>query len=570
MSDTSIETSTDIAGYECKHAVYVKDQSTPRDRVGDDAIFIKERIHYSDGSTKPNVRMIKNYRRPFWVTKPAFRNHQEKKEWEDLDKLDYYECTQAELIPRIKKALGLYTPVNSLRRLARSPYLYGADISPTALVKHQYISRYPNCESQNTVAVLDIETDVIHGTNEPILVSVSFKDRAVIGVVGWFFRGIKNPKKALLDHYYQRLPETAKERNLEPEIFIHDDILTVVEHVIGRCHEWQPDFLSIWNIDFDIPKILELIQSRGGDPARIFSDPRVPDNFKYCRYKQGAAKKIKSNGDEEPLQWFERWHTLYAPASFYVIDQAAVFHRLRIANGKEPSYALDAILTKYAGIKKLKNSKADGMSGFEWHIYMQSNEPLEYAIYNLYDCISCEILDEQPKVGDLRLTISAQCGHSDYANFASQPRRTVDNLHFVCLKNGKAIGTTADEMKSDWDHWTVSTYNWIVTLPAHLVADNGLQVIEEAPELRTLIRTAVYDLDVTSAYPNGEDILNASKETTIAEVNAIEGVSHEVQRLSGLNLTGGSTNATEVCAMVMGAPCIEQLIEDLEQNGFCD
>lgn len=170
-----------------------------------------------------------------------------------------------------------------------------------------------------------------------------------------------------------------------------------------------------------------------------------------------------------------------------------MFRKLRVANGREASYALDAILKKYAGTQKLKNDKADTMTGLEWHQYMQKKEPLEYGVYNIYDCVSCEILDENPKIGDLRMSMSMQCGHSDYDRFPSQPRRTVDDLHYTCLGLKKVIATTPDNLKTEFDEMTVSIRNWISTLPAHLVVDNGLNLIEEVPELKTLIRAAVYD-----------------------------------------------------------------------------
>lgn len=103
-----------------------------------------------------------------------------------------------------------------------------------------------------------------------------------------------------------------------------------------------------------------------------------------------------------------------------------------------------------------------------------------------------------------------------------------------------------------------------MTLPAHLITTPGLTCIEENPHLDTLIYAAVYDLDVSAAYPNGEDILNASKETTVGEVVKIKGVTEEVQRLTGINLTAGTINATETMVSIMGAPTFEQLLKDFE------
>jgi hypothetical protein len=573
MSDVKIDdyNKEDILGIECKHATYTK--ANPRDRgdVPDDIIFLKEVVHLKDGRRVPSTRILKNFKRSFYVTKPGFQTHREKREWEDIDKLDKFECTQAGMDRAIKRALNLHSPVWGLKKLARSPYLYGADITSTAIVKRYYQDKWPECRSSNSVAVLDVETDVNAGHGDPIYVAVTFKDKAVLAVTdeflnrcsGWSLENDKFPE-VMKEYFYNRLPEMIKERNIDLEVVHTPTPLEAITHVIGRCHEWKPDFLSIWNINFDIPKILAAIEKWGGDPGAIFSDPSVPTQFRKIWWKEGPAKKVTANGLEKALHWVDRWHTLFCPASFYVVDQVAVFRKLRVAKGRESSYALDAILKKYTNTKKLKNEKADTMSGLEWHQYMQDKEPLEYGVYNIYDCVSCEILDEQPKVGDLRQSISIQCGHSDYDKFPSQPRRTVDDLHYYCLGLGKVIGTTPDNLKTEFDEMTVSIRNWIVTLPAHLITTDGLSCIEENPHLDSLIYAAVYDLDVSAAYPNGEDILNASKETTVGEVVKIKGVSEDIQRSTGINLTAGTINATETMCAVMKAPTFETLLKDFE------
>ena len=69
-----------VLGYECKHAIWCP-------AVGDnpnDLTLVKENIHYKDGTIKPNVRLIKNNKRDFYITKREFRNHSDKKEYEDV------------------------------------------------------------------------------------------------------------------------------------------------------------------------------------------------------------------------------------------------------------------------------------------------------------------------------------------------------------------------------------------------------------------------------------------------------------------------------------------------------
>ena len=82
-----------IKGLECKHAIYCK----ANDDSHDDLLVIKENIHTIDGDIIPNLIMIENYPKDFWVTKQGFRKHKEKKEWEDLNKLQKFTSTQGKI-----------------------------------------------------------------------------------------------------------------------------------------------------------------------------------------------------------------------------------------------------------------------------------------------------------------------------------------------------------------------------------------------------------------------------------------------------------------------------------------
>lgn len=73
-------------------------------------------------------------------------------------------------------------------------------------------------------------------------------------------------------------------------------------------------------------------------------------------------------------------------------------------------------------------------------------------------------------------------------------------------------------------------------------------------------------LDVKSSYPYTEIFLNISKATTMLELSSIEGVSEEVRRRVGLNLTGGDTNAVEFCTKVYKAPTLPDLLDSFKQH----
>jgi len=80
MSEVNQKT---IVGRECKFVVHIPSKH-PDD---DDLHYIKEKIYYSDDTTIRETRLIRNYKRSIWVTRPDKRNHKQKKEWEHIDNL---------------------------------------------------------------------------------------------------------------------------------------------------------------------------------------------------------------------------------------------------------------------------------------------------------------------------------------------------------------------------------------------------------------------------------------------------------------------------------------------------
>lgn len=548
-----------IKGRECKHAIYV----TANDGSPNDFLVIKEYEHSEDGKVTPSLRMIQNFKRPYWITREGHRNHNDKKEWEDASRLQRYESTQINLVRSICRSLGRAPVKTDMRILNRSPYIYGTDVTSPVIVKQHYMQTWSDCQSDNLVSVLDLETDVLkpegsEGAGEPIMGSITMKEKVKLIVVSSFFEGIAFPEQKIRAAFQKYLGDVAEKRNIKLEIEFVEDAGKLAFELVKTAHEWSPDFLSIWNMNFDIPKMIKMLEKYGYSLPEVWSDPKVPDRYKFFKYVEGPAQKVTASGKTMALHPAEQWHTVVTPASFYVIDQMCVYLKLRIAKGKEPSYALDAVLEKHLGIRKLKFEEANHVSGLEWHRLMQQDYKAEYCVYNIFDCISAEMLDE--KTTDLSRQLSTMCGFSEYHRFPSQPRRTCDDLHFVCLEKNKVAGTTSDQMETELDKKTVPLEGWIVTLPSHLIHPDGLKCLDELPGVETNFRIHTADLDLEGTYPNEQVLFNISKETTSRELCQIEGKSFEFQRALGINLTGGYVNAVEIVTETYDAPNFDQLL----------
>lgn len=572
-------TKDNVKGIECKYVNY----SATNNKKNDDLLVVKEVIHTNDGQLIPRIRLIENYKRDFYITKERYRNHQDKKEYEDKDKLDKYTCTQANMALQIQKALGrrVPDPKKSLHDVCDSPYVYLANITTPTILKARYKQKWPDLVSRNKLAVLDIETDVLNGTNEPVMITVTCGDRKIVGIVKSYASRIMDCEKTIHEKFVKYLSDVdiknksgeyikrnlVDERGSKIDFIIDTKPGRLFQRIMVDVHAMLPDFLAIWNMNFDIPKLNACLEREGIPLEDVYCDPEVPEKYRYARYKE--AKAIRETNSKTISQHpADLWHVMNCQAGFYIIDAMVLFKKIRTANGNESSYSLDYILKKHLGVGKLKIKECDGTGDLKWHIRMQKEFPAEYVVYNIFDCMSIELLDE--KTEDIGLTVSALADISEYKIFPSLPKRLVDILTYFYFENGKVVGTAGGNVISDMDADVIALTDWIVTLPAHMVYEDGLNCIEEIPELKTKFRTQTADDDLTQAYPTGGVVMNISKETTHIELLNIEGVEEAARRRAGINLTGGKTNAIEICNDIMGMPYIDAVLakfqDDLSNN----
>ena len=447
---------------ECRFATYSKSKE---EADYSDYHFIKEIIHNEDGTLTPNTRGVVDYKRNFFVTKKGMQNHQQKKEWELKDNVIEYKSTQSNLAMSIAKALGTPWMKGDVRKLSASPYLYGTGISSTAMIKQSYADKWPQ-RTKYSVAVFDTETDVLHGTEEIVMATVSYKHRLITVIKKSFVKGYSNPVERIKALANTILAKYITERNINIEIMLVDTEIDIVKQTMKKAHEWMPDFLAVWNIEFDMTKIISACERANVDIADILSDPKVPEKYRSFKFKRGPAKKVTASGLVLPIKPAARWHAVMAPASFSWIDAMCAYRHIRNGEPEEASYSLDNILQKVAKITKLKFEQAKDYTGLKWHQFMQEHYPLEYVVYNMFDCISMEVLDEI--TNDLSISLPMFSGCSDYCDFKSQPKRTSDKLHYFCLRNNRVVGSVSEEMTTEMDSNTVGLSDWIDRRPIYI------------------------------------------------------------------------------------------------------
>lgn len=565
-----------IIAKECRFATHV-----PRPHPDAyDLHVVKEVLHYDDGTTAPNLRYIKDYQRPVWVTKEIYRNHKQKKEYEEIGKLNKKMCTQSDLAKTIANELGIGPTRLGLRDLCGYPYVYGADITSTSLIKKKYSIDYPDAYTPYTVCIFDTETDMIEGNERIIIASMVMHGKIYTAATQHYCDGIipfpgMTLQETVIQNNQKHIQESSKYKDFHVEFEVVDNEMEIIKRCFAKAHQWQPDILGIFNMTFDIDKVLQACEMYNVRPEDIFSDPKLPKEYRYFKYIKAKDVKVTASGKESPVPPHMQWHKVMTPASFFILDQMCLYKQIRNSEQEESGgYSLDNLTRKYLGEGKLKvQNNGENENTAAWHIFMQKKHRLDYIAYNVFDCIRCLELDDV--LQDMKLTIHSRVstGCTDFYNFKSQPKAIADELFFDWIEEHGVVicatGTTprAQEFKvdEDDDEETLGLDGWIATLKSYNISHEvGLRVIKEDPNHRTGIRGLVYDSDKVSAYPSTGEAMNISKATNIRELVRIEGIDEEVFRLQNINLLSGAVNALEYTDVMMSWPHLPDILVEYE------
>lgn len=533
-----------------------------------DAVYIKERIHYNDKTNKDVFRPIINFQKPFYIVKKEYRDYKEKKEYEHIGVLDEYFSNQACLSTAIDKVLngGFSTGYKRLPIVLRSPYVYGADIEPAGLIVKEYKDKWPDAVSEARLAVLDYEWDVVEGTDAIISGILSFKDRVHMAASKTWLKELSITAEAdIIKACNLHLKEYIDSRNITLTVTICDNEAEVVKTLMASAHEWGPDFIGLWNIKSDFQHMERALKRYGVNPAFIFSDPSVTNEFKHYVFKEDEPIKTKGNGTTSKKHIADLWHTVDTPAKFKFVCLMALFRFVRAKKQQRRNYKLDPILHEFLKIGKIffdyiPASKSD----LERHKIMQTKYKIEYMVYLFGDGVFVEMLDE--KTRDVSLFLKNTIDINGIHKIKSNPRCLANSLYFKWKKKNYIIASTSDNMTEELDKELPSAKGWIITAASELTHKIGKNLIKEYPDKETNITVYASDIDVGSAYPLGQVALNESKTTRVYELCSIPGLTPHQIRSIAVNMTSVKSNAISLAQLTYGFPLLNNLLEDFKEE----
>lgn len=381
------------------------------------AVIVKEKIQYEDGTIEPNIRTYYNPVRSFYITKPKYRRNRLKIEYELLDRLDRFTCYDHELLRKLAGALGMRVAGGWIdpNTLFKSPYVYGADIDIEALIKMRYLDTYKGATMAPSVGFLDIETSI--DTDEIILISfIHGTTIHTAGLKAFCYDDIDGKRvpfteEDAIKHANENLNDRVGDHKFTYDIKFFDTEIKLIAWIFSKIHQAKQDFIGVWNINFDIPRIISRIEKNNHRPIDIFHNPDVDRDLSYFKYRE----------DKRPVSHFTlKWHWLFSSCGSQFVDSQGLYSQCRRTAGFRASYRLDAVLQDYLNLGKLP---LHGGS----HTIMQRHHFKDYIVYNIFDVVGLKLLEDMN--GDM-MAMTVLSGPSPVSTFATQTKRATNQLYW--------------------------------------------------------------------------------------------------------------------------------------------
>lgn len=486
-----------------------------------------------------------------YVTKPQFRTNTIKKECVDKKECDVYKCRMSRMDEVLFNAInnpGKFRPVYGYihpKKLLSSPYVYAADIEYGTRLKYAYNKvnggRSPLAFN---VGHLDIETDVT-GSEKIILITfMNGNGETYVAVLKEFFaRGMPldvssnaeelkkqeeeliNKRKAEFDALWKKTEREFRGKLNEKvlpiydaadQVKIHLKVCDTEEMVIRwmfeQIHNCKPDFITVWNLDYDVPFILNRLNFLNIDPTDIFCHPEVPKKWRMCKYHHDKGK--------EDSHITDLWHWLHCTDYSCWIDSMCLYGRLRKAKGREPSYTLNAIGAKEIGAGKLEFGDDEG------HYEMQMRHQVEYTVYNVVDVLILRVMELKNNDVLNMVKLSGDSLPSDFNHESVKLKNSfyvqLDGINMVPGSVGVALDQPFDKF--------IDNRGGAVLDPDRSFKNIAVPSLIETDDIGRVSRFVV-DLDVKALYPSTDIAMNITRETKLATVLNIDNTKRVGKRI---------------------------------------
>lgn len=471
---------------------------------------------------KKDIRVIEKPSLQFYVTKPEFWQGQSVNYIEE-SKVDRMTCNYRNRYFEIPQLMGDNVLEMNVKRLFTSGYgddrytarklvdldgrLHGTDVNIEDQYIHLFLDKYK--PEENFVSLhkgfFDIEVDMKGHKGFPDAEEAEFPVNMISYVdglhkiVNTYVLKYDTEQYLAMDfrEFEQEMKQFYKDRlDLDLE-FATREFDTETELIAAFLHdvneEYQPDFMTAWNLDFDFPTVYNRLVKLGQSPNELFSSSVFPHKEAYYRLDKKA---------NDPA---ERDSKFVTTSCTNWVDQLALYANIQKPKGKLDSYTLDFVANKEVGDSKL-----------EYEGDMSDAVRTNYRAflhYNIHDTILQYVIEERAKNFDLLYTMAIMT----HTRPTSTMKKTISLRNFASIfysSKGYVISNNRSKLFPEKTE----------KIPGGFVGDPNF-VAKVGEELVTgmsqFIHLDVTDIDLSSLYPSIIEALNICPETHRGKIKYI-------------------------------------------------
>ena len=558
-------------------------------------------IVYKDMDTgKKYVETIRNPKIEIYIVKPEYRTFTHMRNFNPLEECTKYTMPYKSRFVHIGKILGV-----SPKDAKYSPYVAQSDIDIEHFYMMNFLKEYDNDLPKTlSIGYSDIEADSIMFPGFPdvgeapinaisyynertknMFTLVCTQDNVPVVDEGHrkyaYYEKLRSRFKHQTTDFINRIEEFKEECNrdfdetyghIEYNILVFEDEISMMQAYWAIVDKCDDDYLEFWNAPYDVSNLIERPKKLGVDVSKLITSKEfVPNRQPYWKEDHNAKAH-------------KRKHVFDTYTRVSITDQMVNYAGIRSGRGKIPSLKLNAIAKS-----ELKDEKLD---------YSEYGNIKMFPYYDFWKFIKYNIKDVLLQVGIERKTRDMD---SIYATFhldcvklseVFTSTAVVGNSlrYFALYEKDSAMGSnrnklyrvekTPEQKKADEEDKFAGAF---VMNPAHC-SSTGFKLLAQ---LNKYIHDNVIDFDITSEYPSGMQIMNASNDTMFGKVFLVHPERFEIKLydnmyiidkddekgyektadVSNLMMEGLSeNNPTEFGRVYFGLPTFTQLAEEIEDN----
>ena len=318
-------------------------------------------------------------------------------------------------------------------------------------------------------------------------------------------------------------------------------------------HKLKPDFVGIWNMNFDIPYILSRMKTLEIDELSTCCHPDVPEQYRYVRYIEDSERnkdnRFITTDNTHPSRLWD-WVQISGYTQFY--DMMALYSLIR-KRYIFPSYKLDDISETVTGHGKLDYHSM----GYTIKKLAHQNFKI-FLSYSIIDTVRLQQIENI--TGDLKRMII----------FADNTKlQTSVKISYVIKNKMYRIYLDSNPSKIVGNN---VTYDIKEKIDGAIIASpdklrvKGKGILNDT---NGLVYDDVVDFDEASEYPRIILTFNASKNTVYGRLRSITLNGKELLVNDNFNkqLQTLQTSIFDIGKEYYGLPDIDEMIEMIE-NGY--